>query len=206
MGRKRKNEDNGGRVAKARGVSFPPEMSEDIDKRLGELHPFVAGLSAYVQRLVHLDLSRGLLREDGSINEAAVLKVKDAKGGRSFNSPRNAIATADAAVDNPDGTKQIGAAGRVGVVAQLVEHHNGIVSFPPEFPAVPYSKPTPKKESQPAGLVVFSEDREFSGGSEVDPISPSGTLAGHANCLPALFPTAKPNPAPAAPDLLPLAA
>jgi hypothetical protein len=112
-------------------------MSEAIDKRLETLAPFVSGLSAYVQRLVWLDLNRGLLREDGSINEAAVLTVKDPaaseRRGRSFNQSHNATTTPDAGVDNASGTVHNGAAGCVGVVAQLVEHHNGIVSSP-EFP------------------------------------------------------------------------
>lgn len=222
MGRKRNNSNEaGGRTAKARGVSFPEELSQAVDRRLGELYPFVSGLSQYVQRLIYLDLNRGLLREDGSINEGAVLKVKDAKGGRSFNSPHNAIATPDAGVDFPGGTFQGEAAGRDGVVAQLAEHHNGIVSFPPEFPAAhspssPGSTPAKSPHKNPVGLVMFAGDspetarmeaRDFSQKNGLDSVGMFGFFGvDEPNSLPNVSPTAFPNPSPASDALLRLAA
>lgn len=55
-----------------RGVSLSGEMQTAVDKRIAELHPWVKGFSAYVQRLIHLDLKLKVISDDGGVNEDAV--------------------------------------------------------------------------------------------------------------------------------------
>lgn len=61
---------------KARGVSLPADMWGDAEKRVAKLHPWVSNFSAYVQRLIKLDLERTLLDGDGGINHSVVGKGK----------------------------------------------------------------------------------------------------------------------------------
>lgn len=68
--------------AQPRGASLPNEMSADVDKRLETLKPWVGNFSAYVQRLIYLDLTYGILDKEGGVNDAVVNK---SKGKRPFN-------------------------------------------------------------------------------------------------------------------------
>lgn len=61
---------------KARGISMPPELWGDAERRVKTLHPWVSNFSAYIQRLIRLDLERSLLDMDGGINQAVVGKGK----------------------------------------------------------------------------------------------------------------------------------
>lgn len=72
------------RKTQGRWASLPDEMSNDVDKRLGNLNPWVPSFSAYVQRLIYLDLTYGLLNKEGGPNEEVINK---AKGKRPFNVP-----------------------------------------------------------------------------------------------------------------------
>ncbi len=64
-----------------RGTSLPVAMDSDVKQRLDKLKPWVPSFSAYIQRLVHLDLTYGLLAPDGGLNQEVVNK---AKGKRPF--------------------------------------------------------------------------------------------------------------------------
>lgn len=47
-------------------------MVAAVDKRIAGLRPWVSGFSAYVQRLIYLDLTHNVIGDDGGVNEDAV--------------------------------------------------------------------------------------------------------------------------------------
>lgn len=68
--------DVSNRTTTGRGVSLPDEMVAAVDKRIAGLKPWVSGFSAYVQRLIYLDLERRVINDDGGVNENAVKPTK----------------------------------------------------------------------------------------------------------------------------------
>jgi hypothetical protein len=51
-------------------------MIDQVDQRIAKLNPWVKGFSAYVQRLILLDLKHGILNAEGSTNEAVLRRDK----------------------------------------------------------------------------------------------------------------------------------
>lgn len=70
-----------------RGVSLTLEMSEAVNRRIAELGPFVNGFSAYVQRLIYVDLAKEILKPEIPLKK---------NGERPFNSELSSQALATA--------------------------------------------------------------------------------------------------------------
>ena len=51
-------------------------MVGEVDQRVASLKPWVSSFSAYVQRLILLDLKHGILNAEGSTNERVVNRDK----------------------------------------------------------------------------------------------------------------------------------
>lgn len=67
-----------------RGVSLDDDMRSAVDKRIAELRPWVKGFSAYVQRLIHVDLKCKVINDDGGINEDALKPLKKGRKSHTF--------------------------------------------------------------------------------------------------------------------------
>lgn len=78
-----------------RGVSLDDAMRSAVDKRIAELRPWVKGFSAYVQRLIYVDLTRKVINDNGGVNEDAVKPLKKGKKPNTFTTcPAGVLAAA----------------------------------------------------------------------------------------------------------------